>query len=128
MLRTAAIPILTSVDTLSSRCGKRKTFYLQKCLPTFNNVTLLLRSLNMFVGEAAVWIVHFYMVWDRRRSLAKQIPVPPSSVAQLDAATIVDDVDAEVAKHTDQLPLNGSRPLLFWIPTLCDLTATTASL
>lgn len=81
----------------------------------------------MFVGEAAVWTVHFYQVWERRRRHQQNVAtasVPPSSVNQLDAAAVVDD---EIAKHADdpRQPLTGLRACLLWIPTLCDMTATT---
>ncbi|ORZ00709.1 hypothetical protein BCR43DRAFT_485667 [Syncephalastrum racemosum] len=85
------------------------------------------QTLNMFVGEAAVWIVYCYQVWERRRRHQQNLTiasVPPSSVNQLDAAAVVDD---EIAKHADdpRQPLTGLRACLLWIPTLCDMTATT---
>ncbi|KAG1455843.1 hypothetical protein G6F56_006970 [Rhizopus delemar] len=53
------------------------------------------QTLNMFVGEFAVWTVYLYQSYDTKKS-------------------------------TDGLPeLQGRQSLLFWIPTLCDLTATT---
>ncbi|KAI9032682.1 hypothetical protein CLU79DRAFT_157644 [Phycomyces nitens] len=77
------------------------------------------QTLNMFVGETGVWIVYAYQVWNRQR----QAPIPPSAVNQLDAAAIVDDVDSQIKPDIPEL--KGVKSLLFWIPTLCDLTATT---
>lgn len=79
----------------------------------------------MFVGEFAVWGVYLYQIYQQRQD--RRI-APPSAVNQLDASTIVDDVDQRIAKIEDHLPeLKGWKALLFWIPTLCDLLATTVS-
>jgi hypothetical protein len=81
----------------------------------------------MFVGEFAVWSVYLYQRYQKRQSMAI---APPSAVNQLDAATVVDDVDQSIMnKVDDDLPeLSGWKALLFWIPTLCDLTATTVNI
>lgn len=92
----------------------------------------------MFVGEMFVWSVYLYQKWERKRrhqlELQKKI-APPSSVQQLDASVIVDDISYQTIHHqlpetvTNHLPpLRGIKSLLFWIPTLCDLTATTVSI
>ncbi|KAL0140620.1 integral membrane protein [Mucor lusitanicus] len=82
------------------------------------------QTLNMFVGEFAVWSVYLYQKYQQKQS--KIAPAPPSAINQLDAAAIVDDVDQRITKVEDDLPeLEGWKALLFWIPTLCDLTATT---
>ncbi|KAL0089596.1 hypothetical protein J3Q64DRAFT_1813626 [Phycomyces blakesleeanus] len=81
------------------------------------------QTLNMFVGETGVWIVYFYQMWEHRQKLASSSGIPPSAVNQLDAAAIVDDVDTQIKPNTPEL--KGIKSLLFWIPTLCDLTATT---
>lgn len=82
------------------------------------------QTLNMFVGEFAVWSVYLYQRYQQKQSSIR--PAPPSAVSQLDAAAIVDDVDQHIAKIEDDLPeLKGWKALLFWIPTLCDLLATT---
>lgn len=79
----------------------------------------------MFVGEFAVWIVYLYQIYERR---SRQYVAPPSAVNQLDASAVVDQVDQQINKIEDDLPeLTGWKTLLFWIPTLCDLTATTVS-
>ncbi|KAI8083153.1 uncharacterized protein BX664DRAFT_339928 [Halteromyces radiatus] len=89
------------------------------------------QTLNMFVGEAFVWTVYFYQKWQKRRSnmttYSSLTEYPPSSVQQMDASAIIDDVVDHSAKdHPSNLPsLHGIKALLFWIPTLCDLTATT---
>ncbi|KAG0175701.1 hypothetical protein DFQ28_006890 [Apophysomyces sp. BC1034] len=83
----------------------------------------LWQTLNMFVGEFAVWSVYLYQLWQHKRQ--SSIP-PPSAVNQLDAAAIVDDADQQIKLHeAERPPLKGVKSLLFWIPTLCDLTATT---
>ncbi|KAG2224149.1 hypothetical protein INT45_000164 [Circinella minor] len=81
------------------------------------------QTLNMFVGETAVMFVYLYQVYRRRRQSYEAIP--PSANNQLDAAQLVDDVDHEVDKQKHREPLEGRKALLFWIPTLCDMTATT---
>ncbi|GAA5801925.1 hypothetical protein HPULCUR_007383 [Helicostylum pulchrum] len=82
------------------------------------------QTLNMFVGEFAVWSVYLYQVYQKKQDRLK--PTPPSAVNQLDAAALVDDVDQHLIKIQDELPeLKGWKSLLFWIPTLCDMTATT---
>lgn len=82
------------------------------------------QTLNMFVGEFAVWSVYLYQKYQQKQS--KVGTAPPSAINQLDAAAIVDDVDQCITKIEDDLPeLEGWKALLFWIPTLCDLTATT---
>ncbi|KAI9484426.1 hypothetical protein BDB00DRAFT_146403 [Zychaea mexicana] len=81
------------------------------------------QTLNMFVGETAVMLVHLYQVFERRRQA--MAAVPPSAANQLDAARLVDDVDHQVDKQQHREPLKGTKALLFWIPTLCDMTATT---
>lgn len=79
----------------------------------------------MFVGEFAVWGVYLYQIYQQRQD--KHI-APPSAVNQLDASALVDDVDQRIAKNEENLPeLKGWKALLFWIPTLCDLLATTVS-
>lgn len=80
-------------------------------------------SLNMFIGEVAVWIVYFYQVWEKRWQ--QRQPIPPSATQQLDAARLVDDIDDQIAKEGRQQELKGSKAFLFWIPTLCDMAATT---
>lgn len=80
----------------------------------------------MFVGEFAVWSVYLYQRHQKKQSSIR--PAPPSAVSQLDASALVDDVDQHIAKIEDDLPeLKGWKALLFWIPTLCDLLATTVS-
>lgn len=83
----------------------------------------------MFVGEFAVWTVYLYQLYDKRKRLSSTTPIniaPPSAVNQLDASIVVDQVDQQINKIEDDLPeLTGWKTLLFWIPTLCDLTATT---
>ncbi|CAO3640483.1 unnamed protein product [Cunninghamella echinulata] len=94
------------------------------------------QTLNMFIGEMLVWSVYLYQKWqrNRRHQLEKQQKkiAPPSSIQQLDASVIVDDISYQTIHHqqpestTNHLPpLRGIKSLLFWIPTLCDLTATT---
>ncbi|KAI8996968.1 hypothetical protein BDB01DRAFT_769322 [Pilobolus umbonatus] len=86
------------------------------------------QTLNMFVGEFAVWSVYLYQRWQNRqdRYQALSYVAPPSAVDQMDAATIVDEIDQQVENVNKDLPeLKGIKSLLFWIPTLCDLTATT---
>jgi hypothetical protein len=77
----------------------------------------------MFVGEFAVWSVYLYQLYDKRH---QRLTAPPSAVNQLDAAAVVDEIDQQIQKVQEDLPeLKGWKSLLFWIPTLCDLTATT---
>ncbi|KAI8990916.1 hypothetical protein BDF20DRAFT_903850 [Mycotypha africana] len=92
------------------------------------------QTLNMFVGEFAVWIVYLYQLYQEKQqqrvSKYQKVPAavpPPSALNQLDAASVVDEVNQEHVKIVDEdLPeLKGWKALLFWIPTLCDLTATT---
>ncbi|KAI9257376.1 hypothetical protein BDA99DRAFT_516277 [Phascolomyces articulosus] len=81
------------------------------------------QTLNMFVGETAVMIVYLYQVYQQRRQAYEAIP--PSAPNQLDAAQLIDDVDQQVDKQKNREPLKGRKAFLFWIPTLCDMTATT---
>ncbi|ORZ19017.1 hypothetical protein BCR42DRAFT_412045 [Absidia repens] len=90
------------------------------------------QTLNMFVGETFVWAVYLYQKWQQRRSRTmtslSSADYPPSTVQQLDASGLVDDVvDHSFKDHpSSTLPaLKGFKALLFWIPTICDLTATT---
>lgn len=83
----------------------------------------------MFIGEAAVWIVYVYQVIERRRQSMQ--PVPPSAPDHMYDARVVDDVDDQIAKDDQQQhhqELKGAKALLLWIPTLCDMTATTVIL
>ncbi|KAG1053348.1 hypothetical protein G6F43_004559 [Rhizopus delemar] len=80
------------------------------------------QTLNMFVGEFAVWTVYLYQLYEKK--YYKGDPVPPSAVNQLDAGAVIDDVDEDIQK-AELTPLSGYKSFLFWIPTLCDLTATT---
>ncbi|OBZ87118.1 Solute carrier family 35 member F6 [Choanephora cucurbitarum] len=82
------------------------------------------QTLNMFVGEFAVWSVYLYQKYQQRKCRLE--PAPPSAVNQLDASVIVDEVDQQITKTGQDLPeLEGWKALLFWIPTLCDLAGTT---
>lgn len=82
----------------------------------------------MFVGEFAVWSVYIYQLYDKKRYRQLTDAAPPSAVNQLDASTVVDQIDSQIHKVQDDLPeLKGWKSLLFWIPTMCDLTATTVS-
>ncbi|CDH51456.1 integral membrane protein [Lichtheimia corymbifera JMRC:FSU:9682] len=84
------------------------------------------QTVNMFIGEAAVWIVYVYQVIERRRQSMQ--PVPPSAPDHMYDARVVDDVDDQIAKDDQQhhhQELKGAKALLLWIPTLCDMTATT---
>jgi hypothetical protein len=79
----------------------------------------------MFVGEFAVWSVYIYQRHQARKLKAS---IPPSAVNQMDASALVDDIDNDLAKNESHLvELTGWRALLFWIPTMCDLLATTVS-
>ncbi|KAI8333932.1 hypothetical protein BC941DRAFT_433376 [Chlamydoabsidia padenii] len=69
------------------------------------------QTLNMFVGEAFVWVVYFCQKWRQA-----------SSGRQSHQQQIVDDLTKDQASLP---PLKGIKVLLFWIPTMCDLTATT---
>lgn len=84
----------------------------------------------MFVGESFVWAVYFYQKWQQRRTQStppSSADYPPSTIQQLDASGLVDDVvhHPNDAKNHALPPLKGIKSLLFWIPTMCDLTATT---
>jgi hypothetical protein len=84
----------------------------------------------MFIGEFAVWSVYLYQLYQQRqnRLISNNKVAPPSAVNQFDAAALVDDVDQRIDKVEQELPeLKGWKALLFWIPTLCDLLATTVS-
>ncbi|KAI8147553.1 hypothetical protein BJV82DRAFT_664785 [Fennellomyces sp. T-0311] len=81
------------------------------------------QTLNMFVGEFAVWSVYLYQKFEQRRQ--RLASIPPSAPDQLDAAHLVDDVDHVIDKQQNRPELKGTKALLFWIPTLCDMTATT---
>lgn len=128
MLVIVTIPIRKNDSISNSLSGKRKSTYSGN-LP-FREFTFFLTwddSLNMFVGEFAVWSVYLYQRYQKRQS---STIAPPSAVNQLDAATVVDDVDQSIMnKVNDDLPeLSGWKAFLFWIPTLCDLTATTVNI
>ncbi|KAI8886125.1 hypothetical protein K501DRAFT_283913 [Backusella circina FSU 941] len=81
------------------------------------------QTLNMFVGEFAVWSVYIYQRHQAKRQIAN---IPPSTVNQMDASALVDAIDNDIAKNESNLiELTGWKTLLFWIPTMCDLLATT---
>ncbi|KAJ2962442.1 hypothetical protein NQZ79_g2367 [Umbelopsis isabellina] len=85
------------------------------------------QTLNMFIGEAAVWSVYLFQMWQTRRiALQDHVEeVVPSAVNQLDAGVVVDDADRLLKDSEHDQQLTGWKNFLFWIPTLCDLTATT---
>ncbi|GAB5585254.1 hypothetical protein Unana1_00154 [Umbelopsis nana] len=86
------------------------------------------QTLNMFIGETGVWSVYLFQLWQQKHLRLEEDDeeVVPSAVNQMDAAVVIDDADRllkEAEEHTQEL--TGWKNLLFWIPTLCDLTATT---
>ncbi|KAI8814225.1 hypothetical protein BJ742DRAFT_328042 [Cladochytrium replicatum] len=82
------------------------------------------QTLNMFVGEALCLLVYYVSVWYESYKKSREPAYHPISTSD-DAAD--DDVgnSAVSPKPHDALPLTGWRQLLLWIPTLCDMTATT---
>ncbi|KAI8068236.1 hypothetical protein BC940DRAFT_299480 [Gongronella butleri] len=65
------------------------------------------QTLNMFVGEMLVWLVYLYQKWQHARSTYTAVP-------------------ESINKDDEELPpIQGISCLLFWVPTLCDLTGTT---
>jgi hypothetical protein len=84
----------------------------------------------MFIGEAAVWSVYLFQMWQTKRiALQDHVDeVVPSAINQLDAGVVVDDVDRMLKDSEHDKQLTGWRNFLFWIPTICDLTATTVSI
>ncbi|KAI9310753.1 hypothetical protein BX666DRAFT_2032683 [Dichotomocladium elegans] len=75
------------------------------------------QTVNMFIGEAAVWVIYALQVLERRRQRLQSAyeEIPPSAVDHLDA----------IVKHPHREALTGRKSFLLWIPTLCDMTATT---
>ncbi|ORX46502.1 hypothetical protein DM01DRAFT_1368500 [Hesseltinella vesiculosa] len=63
------------------------------------------QTLNMFVGEMLVWFVYIYQKWQAARSSYQVVP--------------------DSNKDEELPPITGIKCLLFWVPTLCDLTGTT---
>ncbi|OZJ03471.1 hypothetical protein BZG36_02747 [Bifiguratus adelaidae] len=100
----------------------------------------LWQTLNMFIGETlCVFVLLAGHLRDkfaeRQIQLSPNTPhledrlipnnVEPSALDQLDASAIVDDT-LPFIQHDNKLEeLHGWKAVLFWIPTLCDMTATT---
>ncbi|KAJ3089720.1 hypothetical protein HK102_005686 [Quaeritorhiza haematococci] len=86
------------------------------------------QTLNMFVGEAVCLVVYYIgMCMDeRRKKLATGVPTERSPLlgSQPGGSALAPAVVVEELPHGLK-PLTGYRNLLFWIPTLCDMTATT---
>lgn len=69
------------------------------------------QTLNMFIGETFCMVVIYASIfWDR--------------ISQRNGAVVPAIVPAVEAQHSG-LELKGWKVFLFWLPTLCDLTATT---
>ncbi|KAI8584604.1 hypothetical protein K450DRAFT_217090 [Umbelopsis ramanniana AG] len=85
------------------------------------------QTLNMFIGETGVWIVYLFQLWQKKhlRLEDDDEEVVPSAVNQLDAGVVVDDADRILKEAHPTEELAGWKNFLFWIPTICDLTATT---
>ncbi|CAO3600867.1 unnamed protein product [Absidia cylindrospora] len=88
----------------------------------------------MFVGESFVWVVYLFQKWQQRRRRNQGITDPGADAA----AGIIQPVDSSSSGESSVVdytakdhrvsplpPLQGVKSLLFWIPTACDLTATT---
>jgi hypothetical protein len=83
----------------------------------------------MFIGETGVWSVYLFQLWHQKRLRLQddEEEVMPSAVNQLDAGVVIDDADRLLKGSDHTQELTGWKTLLFWIPTMCDLTATTVS-
>ncbi|KNC98291.1 uncharacterized protein SPPG_06687 [Spizellomyces punctatus DAOM BR117] len=95
----------------------------------------LWQTLNMFVGEALCLLVYYIGVYleSRRSSSSGDYqpvaihPEDPTSV-QADTATSPNRSSTEstpLIAGSSIPPLTGTKNLLLWLPTLCDMTATT---
>ncbi|KAI8815377.1 hypothetical protein BJ742DRAFT_746394 [Cladochytrium replicatum] len=81
-------------------------------------------TLNMFLGEALCLLVYYVSVWYESYKKSREPSYHPIATSD-DAADDDGATSAASAKPHDALPLTGWRQLLLWIPTLCDMTATT---
>ncbi|KAI9104434.1 hypothetical protein DFS34DRAFT_194009 [Phlyctochytrium arcticum] len=94
----------------------------------------LWQTLNMFVGEALCLVVYYAGVLMEKRRAAQLEGYHPIAVHPEDPTSVIaDTIDSplrasegtplvEVSKLQ---PLTGYNNLLLWLPTLCDMTATT---
>lgn len=83
----------------------------------------------MFIGETGVWSVYLFQLWQKKhlRLADDDEETVPSAVDQLDAGVVVDDADRILKESHPTEELAGWKNLYFWIPTMCDLAATTVS-
>ncbi|KAJ3112359.1 hypothetical protein HDU96_004665 [Phlyctochytrium bullatum] len=97
------------------------------------------QTVQMFVGEALCLAVFYYGMWFNKKASpptptseeasgpyvipeGTTAPVPPATVVAVDETSPLRPNQDEAPK---KLPLDGRRAFLLWIPTLCDMTATT---
>ncbi|KAJ3159731.1 hypothetical protein HDU86_001381 [Geranomyces michiganensis] len=97
----------------------------------------LWQTVNMFIGEALCLLVYFVGVRvEKHRERVAGVPVahpedtgvavpddPSTETSPLIGPSSVNP--NEIEEDLAELPLTGNRNLLLWLPTLCDMTATT---
>ncbi|KAJ3013750.1 hypothetical protein HKX48_005537 [Thoreauomyces humboldtii] len=92
----------------------------------------LWQTVNMFVGEALCLLVYYIAVTIEKRRDAQTgggvAVVHPDDSGVADADDAMDEgsplLSPTYARHVPQ-PMTGKRNLWLWLPTLCDMTATT---
>ncbi|KAJ3208861.1 hypothetical protein HDU67_006506 [Dinochytrium kinnereticum] len=92
------------------------------------------QTIQMFIGEALCLMVFYYGVMTKQRTQEAAEPAPngpPSdNIADVPQAAVVAVDESSPLMRGDQeapkkIPLDGWKSFLLWIPTLCDMTATT---
>ncbi|KAJ3190436.1 hypothetical protein HDU85_000732 [Gaertneriomyces sp. JEL0708] len=96
------------------------------------------QTLNMFIGESLCLIVYYLGLWiESRRSPVVDgyhaVAVHPEDPVSVQADTagphsplLTEEIaDLSHAHEASAIPLEGKLNLLLWLPTLCDMTATT---
>ncbi|TPX33733.1 hypothetical protein SmJEL517_g03482 [Synchytrium microbalum] len=90
------------------------------------------QTANMFLGESLCLIVYYIQVWNesRRKQQAVYQPIldegPVANGGEHDDEELPQSAsDPLLAVVQQRLPLTGHRNFYMWLPTLCDLCATT---
>ncbi|KAI9330019.1 hypothetical protein DFJ73DRAFT_859346 [Zopfochytrium polystomum] len=93
------------------------------------------QTINMFIGETMCLLVYYVGEYlSRKRAdpapaphVAAHVPVPTDNIEVLAEIEEANEITPLVPGHPSSpaVPLEGWAVFLLWIPTLCDMTATT---